>query len=280
MASNLTLGLPREGKPVFDSKLDEGPIEEFEQPNADVATKRNFRYIRIFGLAIALFAAFVSWVNSFEWFAALRPLYVAVPMAFTMIGSSVLLPDFGIILIRQKRRVIGGFIILSGVLATVFCMVTTVAALYNSRSWNLDVQQISSSEASRSAATLKERTADRTRLIASIATQEALIASTQGKIDAVALEDTAKTDSQILIKRLNGYLAAKTSYERELQAVNADIIAARGNAKQTDQRKDIYVFLGEKMKMDPTLAEFYTVMLPAVFLEVVAPVMVAIVMFL
>lgn len=288
---NLARGLPealpradaalRPEAPLFDPKLDpvEAPVfEEHDTGMAKVSTSHRFRFLKAVGLAISVGASFVSWVNSFEWFAALRPGYVAVPMAITMIGASVLLPDFGIILARQGKRLIGALIFFSGVLATVFCMVTTVAALYNTHSWKTDT--FTSREASIAGATLTDRLAERERLGALLAQDDGLIASTQGKIDTLTAGDTMAASSQVLQRRLNGYLAQREAHGKALEAVNADIDRLRSSAGAVPQRPDFFVFSAEIFGMTPQGVEFFVSAVPAVFLEIVAPVMVAVILFL
>jgi len=297
VAPDLTLGLPRKEKKIFDPKLNEVEIEEFstedsgyiedeiipppvETPKTVTKDERNFRYLRLVGIIISLFASFVSWVNSFEWFTTVRPNYVAIPMAFTIIGASVLLPDFGILLWKAKKRIIGSLILFSGVIATLICMATTVAALYNSRSWNIEDDTLAAADATRATATLKEREADRKRIVEQIASQEKLIASTQAKIDALTAEETVGTVSQTLQRRLNGYIADRKAYEAQLATNDEAIRVAREKSKNVSERNDIYSFLGGIFGIPPTQAEFFTVSIPAVFLEVVAPVMIAVALFL
>lgn len=183
MGVDLTRGLPREKfrhPELFDEKLP--PVDAPAFPEAEPAPtpkKANWLSLKIIGILVSAFASFVTAVNSYEWFASLRPWWVAFPMAITMIGASVFLPDFGIVLIRDKKRLMGAVLIFSGVIATSFCMVTTVAALYNTHSWRIQdagIHSIDTIEQNRLA--LAQSLQDRERIIADLASFDLLIQST------------------------------------------------------------------------------------------------------
>jgi hypothetical protein len=293
VASNLTAGLPRKRKyregHLFDEKLDpvtpEQFIEEMEvlaeaESPMEKPKSTNLTILRYMGVGISVFAAWSTGWNSFEWFQNLRPVFVALPMAITMVGASVMLPDFGIILVMQGKRFIGSLIFLSGVLATLFCMVTTVAALYNSHTWRISDVDSTSGTAIRAGQTLSDRSADRERLRKDIDRYAALIEATQAKVADIPAEQTLGAVAQTLQQRLLDYQSTKHGYERDLDAVNREIATAREQAQVTLPRNDFYGFLANIFKGDPATIEFLTATIPAVFLEIVAPVMVAVVMFL
>ena len=270
---------------IFSKKLEAPEIERFEAlpsvpSSVPFDTKRIwYKPLRYLGAIIAIFSSFVSWVNSFEWFQNLRPIYVAAPMALAMIGSSVLLPDYGIILMKQKKRIMGTLIFISGILATIFCMITTTAALYNTHSWR--IQNVSNqtrvSELARNS--LDEYLAEQKRLIGEIHLQDQLISETQEKIATLAASDTMGEVSQVLQGRILGYQKIRQSYEGSLARINALIEKSRTDASMTPERQDFYGFIGRIFKGDPAMVEFMTASIPAIFLEIVAPVMVAVILF-
>lgn len=299
MRDKLARGLPDDRTAIFSEKLepvepqaffveteetetqgDTQVAENIQRPVVPVSTHGTYTTIRVIGLVIAVSAAFVSGINSFQWFLTLRPVWVAVPMALTMVGASVLFPDFGIILVKRGRKAMGAMIILSGVIATGFCMYTTIAALYGQRSASMEAALAYSAPAAVAADTLSERTADRNRLVDDIAAQDRLIASTQGKIDQIGATDTMGKDSQVLQARINTYMAAKKVYEKALAGVDAQIAELRKVAPSGKPRDDIYTFLARVTGLEVATVEFLTAVIPASFLEIVAPVMVAVVMFL
>lgn len=288
MARNLTAGLPRKkyvaGR-LFDDKLEEPEVEAFIDEVEALAEdkpvpKQDWRLLRGLGIAIAVFASWATGFNSYEWFSSLRPAYIAVPMAITMVGASVLLPDFGILLFQQKKRAIGGGVFLAGVLATLFCMVTTVAALYNTHTWRVEDASLSNRQGIIAQQTLADRVMDRDRILGDIRVQSDLMRATQDKIDRLDPQDTLLSLSQALQNRFLAYQRTKQEYERALAVVDREIAALRGVGGSVVSRVDFFGFLAQIFKGDAATVEFLTAAVPAVFLEVVAPVMVAVVMFL
>jgi hypothetical protein len=306
VGNDFTRGLPawererQEKAPQFDPKLppiksqersrevvdvEELPvsIDDTGRPagrGRDPGKPRAKQVLKAVGLAISIGASFVSGINSYEWFASLRPVFVAAPMAITMIGASVLLPDFGILLMRQGKKLIGTLILTCGIMATLFCMVTTVAALYNTHSFESGEAQRQAVTANTNAQALKDAEAERDRLLAEIRRENGLIDSTQAKVDAIPTADTLKPDSQALIGRLNRYKAEKSVYENQLLAVKTQVDALRTPAAAISLRTDFYGFLANILGIDPYRVEFLTATIPAVFLEIVAPIMVAVILFL
>ena len=260
----------------FDPKLEEVTAAEF----TTAPPPRDIPFLRWIGIVVSAFASFVTLINSYEWWAGLRPWWVAGPMAATLVGASVFLPDFGILLFLRKKRGLGGAIFLSGVIATLFCMVTTVAALYNTHTWRVEDAASLHGSATTAVSTLADRDADRRRLVEDIRFQASVMESTQRKIDALPHEDTLLAVSQTLQKRLLDAQRLKQLYERDLAGVQVEIERLRAVARTAPTRTDFYGFLGGIFKGDPATIEFLTAAIPAVFLEIVAPVMVAVVLFL
>lgn len=240
--------------------------------------KTPFKYPRrlVFSLAagISSAAALVSAWNAFEWLATVRPPFVALPMALIAVGAGILFPDFAIILWRSRKRAMAAFVMAAGLVGIGICMFSTVAALYNGRQSRLD----SSSEARMAASALPAALEEGGRLRAEVVRLDGLIDSTQGKIDGISAEDTLRGYSQTLQTRLLGYRDERKGYEEKVAANEARVADLR-KATESGQR-DIYAFLAGRTGAATEDIELLTVAIPAVFLDLVAPVMVALMLFL
>jgi predicted nucleic acid-binding Zn-ribbon protein len=107
------------------------------------------------------------------------------------------------------------------------------------------------------------------------------IDSTQEKVDGIATEDTQRGDSQALMRRLNNAKREKQTYEKERKAIN-DRLAEIRKAGHTSEvvREDFNTFLGRQFKTEPGRVEFGMAAAPAILLDVVAPILSAVALFL
>lgn len=280
-------GMPEQKKaPQFDPKLppiqaDKGaiPIAHVETPTGDTAKQNrpNTRVLRIFSGIIAIGAAIVSLYNTYEWFAALRPAVIAALMALSMVGASVLLPDFSIVLFKNKNKTIGSLIFLVGVIATVFCMVTTMAAIYNGHTWSASkIEEVSASEEA-----IQDAKSERDRIISDIEMDKSSISDTQAKIAQLDARETISGGAQILQRRLEKFQDKLANDSRRLSETQVRLDASRGEqAKNSGAGRDFYTFISSVIGGKPSSVEFFASIIPAVFLELVAPIMVAVAFFI
>ena len=159
-------------------------------------------------------------------------------------------------------------------------MVTTTAALYNTHSWRIQNVSTEARLSQVAQSSLDGYLSEQKRLTGEIAIQDQLILQTQEKIATLSASDTLGDTSQVLQGRILGYQRVRQSYEGSLARINAEIDKARTDASVAPERQDFYGFIGRIFKGDPAMVEFMTASIPAVFLEIVAPVMVAVALFL
>jgi hypothetical protein len=158
-------------------------------------------------------------------------------------------------------------------------MVTTLAALYNTRSARTATAYSDSSaiDAQNKASISAKAEADRIR--AELVQTNSLISSTQGKIDSIPTDQTLSDNSQVLQGRLNAYLKDKRKYEDRLTVLQS--IQDRPIDGSKVRRSDFYAFISGVLHInDPDKVEFFTGAIPSVFLEVITPIMLAVALFL
>jgi hypothetical protein len=229
--------------------------------------------------AIAVCAAIVSGTNSFEYFRTLRPNFIALLMAITMVGSGSLLPDLGVYLYQQQHRLVATFVSLCGILAISFCMVTTLAALYNTRTSRTEVSYANQKILTDNDKKANDARLETIRINGELERTNGLILSTQSKIDTIPTEDTLSDISQVLQGRLNRYLKDKKGYEDRLVVLQS--ILNKPVDSTIISRSDFYSFIAAIFHMDSSdKVEFFTGAIPSIFLEIVTPIMLGVALFL
>ena len=226
--------------------------------------------LRAIAIVLAVLSAAVSGYNSYSYFILLRPSAVALGMAITLTGGGVLLPDLGILVWQGGRKGAGSLFMVVSAIAVAICMTTTLAAMYNTRTDRTGgdyEQRAIGDEAARQSL---EARGEKGRLEAEIVQLNVLINSTQAKIDAIPGDETLSETSQALVGRLNRYLKSKGEYESRISGLDRILLEPR---RVVPRRADFYSFLGGVLHVDPGTVEFYCGVVPAVFLELTAPLM-------
>jgi len=234
--------------------------------------------LRIFCLLIAAAAAIISGCNSYEFFIRLRPGSLSVLSAIAIVGSASILPDFCIYFNRNNRKWLSAGLGLISCIAIFLCMITTLAALYNTKTERTKIEYAQENQNQSLSSLVMDARREKDRLQAEIIQTNGLISSTQEKIDSIKTEDTLSDTSQVLVSRLNKYLKQKDKYESRLAELDSIISKSSGEIKP--QRQDFYSFLSGILKTDNTNIEFWVGAIPAVFLEIISPVMLGLALFL
>ena len=199
-------------------------------------------------------------------------------MAVTMVGSGSLLPDLSIYLWQYEHRLVSFFVLLCGILAIGFCMITTLAALYNTRTVRTEVTYANKKTIGDIDKAANDARLEELRIKGELERINALILSTQSKIDTIPAEDTLSDIGQALQGRLNRYLKDKKTYEDRLVALQSVIAKPTGVVASRD---DFYSFIaGIFHQSDSDKVEFFTGAVPSVFLEIVTPIMLGVALFL
>lgn len=259
------------------------PIIEEPAPLPAKAAFKTFVGIKILGAVVAGTSAVVSGYNCYEWFASIRPAPIAVLMSFAITASSIVLPDFAVMLFQRKRMfiILGVVIALIGVVATGFCMTTTVAALYNGRTKTVEAHDDASSKVSGVGAQITLLESQKSHDEEALSGFDSGIRSSQRALDTLGAEGATSPQGQLLQARINQARTAKKSYEADLARTIAALSALHIDAGAVVARRDdFFVFLAKVLKSDSDATELYISAAPAVFLDVVAPVMAGVALFL
>jgi hypothetical protein len=242
--------------------------------------RANLWIIKISSAFLASLAALMSWYYSFEWFRDKLPGVWRFMLPVIIVGCSVLLPEVSLLLLNRKGwkpKLAAPLVFSIGLLASGFSMLSTVAGIYNANSASINRQAESIIESNEYALAREEVG----RIDTEIARLNKEIDSTQEKVDGIATEDTQRGDSQALMRRLNNAKREKQTYEKERKAIN-DRLAEIRKAGHTSEvvREDFNTFLGRQFKTEPGRVEFGMAAAPAILLDVVAPILSAVALFL
>lgn len=238
------------------------------------------RLIRLSCSVLAALAALMSWYYSFEWFSDKLPGAWRFMLPIIIVGCSVMLPQVALIFLNKKGVKFKGASILVfcvGLLASGFSMLSTIAGIYNANSESINRR----SAAIVSAQSDTDARAELARISEELSRLNREIDSTQAKVDAIPTEDTLKPDSQALMRRLNNAKRGKQDYETQYKEAQKRIEAARATGSTAATvREDFNVFLGRQFKIDAGTVEFGMAAAPALLLDVVAPILSAVALFL
>lgn len=259
---------------------DRGRNSESKAPDSKKGNQRRLFFVKIASTLLAALAALMSWYYSFEWFSDKLPSAWRFMLPIIIVGCSVMLPQVALIFLNKKGVKFKGASILVfcvGLLASGFSMLSTIAGIYNANSESINRR----SAAIVSAQSDTDARAELARISEELSRLNREIDSTQAKVDAIPTEDTLKPDSQALMRRLNNAKRGKQDYETQYKEAQKRIEAARATGSTAATvREDFNVFLGRQFKIDAGAVEFGMAAAPALLLDVVAPILSAVALFL
>jgi Skp family chaperone for outer membrane proteins len=237
-------------------------------------------FLRVASSILAALSALMSWYYSFEWFRDKLPGAWRFFLPIIIVGCSVMLPQVSLVFLNRKGIRFKGAalaVFLVGLLASGFSMLSTIAGIYNANSDAINRK----SSALISSQSDEDARQEVRRIDAELSRLNAEIDATQAKVDTISVSDTLKGDSQALMRRLNNAKRSKQDYEAQRAKASTVIEAARatGNTAET-VREDFNAFLGRQLGMDSGRVEFGMAAAPALLLDVVAPILSAVALFL
>lgn len=236
--------------------------------------------IRICAGIVGALASAMSWYYSLEWFRDKLPGAWRYIMPIIIVGCSVALPEVCLILFGRKgwKNKGGAAAVLAvGLIASAFSMLSTIAGIYNATSR----EKQGHSSVLIGAADYTDKKAELTRLDAELARLNVEIDSTQRKVDSIPTEKTQGGDSQALMRRLNAAKKDKSAYEAKREAAAAAVDGLRQAGTTTEvSRQDFSAFIGGVLGLQADQVEFAMAASPALLLDVVAPILFAVSLFL
>lgn len=262
-------------------KPPKAPRKPAKKPVAPAAKKPiPIIFIRIIASFLASLGALMSWFYSYEWSKNALPGFWKYILPLLIVGCASLFPEIALILLGKKgwkTKVASVFVFSTGLIATGFSMLSTVAGIYNANTSLLSKNTVAI-VASNAYLEYKE---ERDRLRIEIDRLNKEIDSTQSKIDSIGAEDTTGMQSQTLMGRLNRAKSQKQGYEKDYAEISKKIEGIRetGNTAET-VRADFSSFVGKVLGMDAGRVEFAMASAPALLIDIVVPILMAVALFL
>jgi hypothetical protein len=250
--------------------------------------------LRTISTATSASCAITSVYFSYLWFIASQPRFIASIMAVTIVATLTTAPELSITLARNKSY-IGAFIVMAiALVAMLFSMSSTVGGIYNARSASIKadtrlVPEEMGSQADALAARaeidlLNERIK---RLSTALETDQQSVTSYQGSIDKALADgtDPSARSVQLFVSNRNYAINRANAARKEISETEERIavlipLAASGSvqraAEEKAERKDFNLWLGERFGVSQDQMEFIMAVFPAIFIDVVAPAMLAV----
>ena len=233
--------------------------------------------------------AITSVYFSYLWFIASQPRFIAGIMSVTIVATLTTAPELAITLARKKGYFGAVIVMAIAMVAMLFSMSSTIGGIYNARTDALrtevsgrDLAGESERLAAQSEITMLADRIKRTQV--SLESDQGAVESYHNQISA-ALDDGAEPDSRrvaLLVSNRNYAINRVNASKDEIRNAEDRIgvllqgASERVVASSVEQRKDFNLWLGERFGISQDQMEFVMAAFPAVFIDVVAPAMLAV----
>ena len=253
---------------------------ETEQKLPEIASLHSLSVttLRVISLVISMVATVMSVYYSFDWFSLSLGFFGAIAMSLIIVSCISLSPQFIIVLLKKKTgpAIAAALIIaLMDIPATIFSMGTTVGGLYNKRSRTIAESSVGSSKMESLRLARESAKSKIERLKADIENAK----KEEGSYTAKYLEATVGGRTEGLLgPRIESVRKRIVSKEVELDRAIAELDGLRDGP--TVERDDFYTWIAERLGRSVDSVELVLLSFPAVFIDVIAPTMLAVALFL
>ena len=237
--------------------------------------------LRVVALFTSASCATTSVYFSFLWFRASQPGIIASIMSVTVVATLTVAPEMAQTLVASRRYLTSLAVALVAAVAMLFSMSSTIGGIYNARTakielaTGLDTDRVSD-EASKAKADIIKGSLG--RLSKSMATDQSAVSSYQLQIDASLASGESPTSRIMatLVANRNAAITRVRDGEVKLSNLESDLlsITARSISAETRiVRADFAAWLGDRFGLGADQMEFILAAFPAVFIDVISPVM-------
>jgi len=276
--------LEQEAGPIIEPAVIKAPepvvIKAPEPVTARIIDVRKIA-LRVVALFTSASCATTSVYFSFLWFRASQPGIIASIMSVTVVATLTVAPEMAQTLAANKRYLTSLAVALVAAVAMLFSMSSTIGGIYNARTaqielaTGLDTDRVSD-EASKAKADIIKGSLG--RLSKSMATDQSAVSSYQLQIDASLASGESPTSRIMatLVANRNAAITRVRDGEVKLSNLESDLlsITARSIGAETRiVRADFAAWLGDRFGLGADQMEFILAAFPAVFIDVISPVM-------
>lgn len=272
------------------SRVSERRAEEKKEESTKLASIRRWvlRFVAIFA---SLSCAATSVYFSNKWFVDSQPRIIALIMSLTIVATLTVSPELSISLARKRRYLTALFTLVMSIVATVFSMSSTIGGIYNARSKAIETvtnERLDDSAAKAQALALtreyESMQGSIARLQKELTDERNTVGSYQSAIDRLLTEgeDPNSQRMRTLVANRTNALARSRAAANELNSLESrarSILASVSEAEVTlaleseSERDDFTSWLGRRFSIPSEVMEFILAAFPAVFIDIIAPVM-------
>lgn len=273
--------LKEEMDSIVDDRVDEEPVvAEVKKPYPWQRV-----YIRISASVISFAASYMSVYYTFSWFERRLPWIQALLMTVIIVGTILLAPQM-IKSVAERlsfRRFVAVFL-LSAILliSATFSMMTTIGTLYNAQSEEAISSSIGSDERTVIESGIEARRSKRERLEKVIEMAFADERMYTGRIDALLAEGTTTGYSMdTLVAGRNKAQSARTEAEKAISdLLEEEETSGMQASRIVTSRPDFVTWISSRFMANRDSVEFWMNAIPAIFVDVLAPSMLMVALFL
>jgi hypothetical protein len=267
----------------IENIVDDRTVIEEEKPVKKTTWQRTC--IRISASVISFAASYMSVYYTFSWFQRRLPWIQAMLMTVIIVGTILLVPQM-IKSVAERlsfRRSVAVFL-LSAILliSATFSMMTTIGTLYNAQSSEAISSSTSSDERSVIESGIEARRAKRERVEQAIEMAVRDESMYSGRINALLEEGTSTgTAMASLVSNRNKAQTAREKAEKEISDLIEQEETSGMQASQiVVARPDFITWVSDRVGANRDQTEFWMNAIPAIFVDVLAPSMLMVALFL
>lgn len=239
--------------------------------------------LRVVAIIVSTFSTGMSVYFSFAWFSDRMHSIGAMIMAIIIVSCITLAPQFIIILLKKKRimpSVAAVLIALIAIPSGLFSMGTTIGGIYNQRSKTISERAVSTLAADTALAQIKvhqDKVARAEAVIENATAAERDYLQRYSDLKDFQLGGRTET---LLLDRLDLERSKIIEAEYEIATNLAKIEELNAQKKPIAVRDDFYTWIAARTGWTVDNTELILAAFPAVFIDVVAPTMLAVALFL
>lgn len=234
---------------------------------------------------ISIAASYMSLYYTLSWFLGRLPFFQALCMTVIIVGAILLIPQMMKMALDRKGwrpKVASGGLAFALLIAASFSMMTTIGTLYNN-------QSVSSIESSRNAkvekdlaARVKARQDQRSRLERAIAMAESDELRYTARIDVLLSQGgvTGPVMSSLVANRNKAQVARRENEDAYSRLLKEEEGYSGQASTITAERPDFISWIAARFQADRDRVELWMNAIPAIFVDVLAPSMLMVVLFL
>lgn len=223
-------------------------------------------FIRVIFFIVSVACIYMSIYYSRLWLLDFLDPFKATILSMVMVFYLVFAPEGAQVFYKNNKKILGGFIIFTGIIVMVFSMVSTVAGQYNTRTKDIIV----SGESTKNIR-LEMLMEKKEQVKKSLDLLEKDFTLTQKQMDSIQPED--KKYDQLFWKNYrikNDIKKQQEEYQKTIKEIEG-FLSTEPDVIEKQERKDFYFFIWSITGLNKSALEFWLSLFPALFIDIIAP---------